>query len=461
MIHEIQPETVNKNFFDHLVHLAASQEVRASEDVFASNGLKLISKGTPFDATLYDRMAIHKLRKPLETSIEVDQPVTVKNIAEQAEEILDTRASMRALCGNRNGNRNSSRQITLLENLRTLPLSAQAESLLSVYCAKNQHLLPHLTQVTLISMSMVSKLQSLSPSFTQMIATAGIFHDIGDLYLDPELFQPGKELSPPQWKQVTAHPAIGQKVLQKIDGIHPSVAKFIMEHHERLDGFGYPRHIRSEQISAGGQVLSVAETISGLMSKSTLPLRHAEIALKIVPGEFAKNLINFISMAMEESGENSAEIQAESHDKGEMQTKVHDLFLQIAQVLTVYDFLQNAVRNFSDAAQHLLQQTMERFAAIQKAFASTGLDTTGGDKAPHLLDFRKTNSLLLRFEMQFVLDEIQWRLHELGRELAARCSTLPDTEGQTMLMLVAVLNNQRDKALLDPAGKMAPRPNPS
>lgn len=60
---------VNPHYLDHMVHTAERQELQASEDIIAGNGMKLLAKGARIDAAIRDRLLDHKLTKPLEECV--------------------------------------------------------------------------------------------------------------------------------------------------------------------------------------------------------------------------------------------------------------------------------------------------------------------------------------------------------------------------------------------------------
>lgn len=426
---------VNQFFFDQLVSLASTHEVNTTEDIYSSNGVKLIGKGAKVSAELYDRLVSHKLKKPLESSVVVEGGITPQKISEEAARMLDSKAYMRPFAGWK------SNQQTAIDILAALHFSPAAQTLISVYESKNSKALSHIAQVALIALGLAHKVQSHSGA-ARTISYASVFHDIGELYINPEIIQKKGILLPNEWHQVASHPVVGQTVLKQIEGIDAEVCTIVGEHHERLDGFGYPLGKRTVSIS--GQILCVAETVSGLINKRHMPMRHAELALKIVPGEYAAALINLISRARAEAGEENSLITPEMLSQENFPQKMQALFMRLAQILGVFDLVQQAARHFSKPTQGLLFDIYERFGSIQRAFSSTGLDTWDSKGFESISDVENN---LVRFESELVINEIQWRLGELSRELSLRCQRLPDIEAQSMLMLAAALNGEKQNEI--------------
>jgi PAS domain S-box-containing protein len=88
----------------------------------------------------------------------------------------------------------------------------------------------------------------------------GSIHDIGKIAVPAEILcKPGK-LNRPEVDLVRMHPEVGHDLLKHVDFPWP-VAKTILEHHERLDGSGYPSGLRGESISLPARVIAVADVV--------------------------------------------------------------------------------------------------------------------------------------------------------------------------------------------------------
>ena len=102
----------------------------------------------------------------------------------------------------------------------------------------------------------------------ERIALAGDLHDLGKQGIPSSiLVKPGK-LSASEYRLMQDHVQIGVDLLNSI-GFDATVVRYIAEHHERLDGSGYPNGLRGNEISLGGQIIGVADVTSALMSKRT------------------------------------------------------------------------------------------------------------------------------------------------------------------------------------------------
>jgi putative two-component system response regulator len=101
----------------------------------------------------------------------------------------------------------------------------------------------------------------------ERLELAGIAHDYGKIYLDDLGFlTKNGPLTPEEYAAVQRHPELGAKKL----GHHPQlreVCRFVVEHHEKWDGTGYPRRLKGEEISLAGRILGVVEVFDSLATK--------------------------------------------------------------------------------------------------------------------------------------------------------------------------------------------------
>jgi HD-GYP domain-containing protein (c-di-GMP phosphodiesterase class II) len=114
---------------------------------------------------------------------------------------------------------------------------------------------------------------------------AGLMHDLGKISIPAEiLFKPTK-LSELEFNLIKCHSKAGYEILKKIDFPWP-IAKIVLQHHERLDGSGYPYGLKAGQILQKSQVLAVADVVEAIAShRPYRPALGVEKALE----EISKN----------------------------------------------------------------------------------------------------------------------------------------------------------------------------
>ena len=100
---------------------------------------------------------------------------------------------------------------------------------------------------------------------------AGTLHDLGKLVLDDEvLLEPGP-LDDEQWRQVRRHPELGADLL--VAANLDTIARWVLAHHERPDGQGYPFGLTGEEIPLEARILAVADSYDAMRTERVY--RHA------------------------------------------------------------------------------------------------------------------------------------------------------------------------------------------
>ena len=129
----------------------------------------------------------------------------------------------------------------------------------------------------------------LSAEEQQMAHTAGLLHDIGKFVLPDNILKAsGRRLTGAEWEEIKRHPHEGARIVSQVDGYQP-IGEIILAHHERIDGQGYPRGLRGDEIPVLARVISVANTYDNTMTPrdsypESLSWREAAIGLRRVAG---------------------------------------------------------------------------------------------------------------------------------------------------------------------------------
>jgi putative nucleotidyltransferase with HDIG domain len=97
------------------------------------------------------------------------------------------------------------------------------------------------------------------------INLAAVVHDIGKISVPSEILSKPGRLSDPEFSMIKQHPDMGYEILKEIDFPWP-IAETVRQHHERLDGTGYPLGLRGDEILLESRILSVADTIEAMAS---------------------------------------------------------------------------------------------------------------------------------------------------------------------------------------------------
>jgi putative methionine-R-sulfoxide reductase with GAF domain len=116
------------------------------------------------------------------------------------------------------------------------------------------------------------------------IRIAGIIHDIGKIYVPAEILSKPRRLTTYEFNLIKTHPQVGYDILKSIEFPWP-VAKIVLQHHERLNGSGYPNKLMHDNIIVEARILGVADVVEAMASHRPyrpalgLPAALKEIAL--------------------------------------------------------------------------------------------------------------------------------------------------------------------------------------
>ena len=111
------------------------------------------------------------------------------------------------------------------------------------------------------------------------IFLAGLIHDIGKINVPAEILSKPGKLTELQYQLIQAHAEASYDIVKGVDFPWP-IAETVRQHHERLDGSGYPRGLSGDAILPEAKILAVADVVEAMMShRPYRPARGIEAAL--------------------------------------------------------------------------------------------------------------------------------------------------------------------------------------
>ncbi|HEY7256662.1 MAG TPA: HD-GYP domain-containing protein [Solirubrobacterales bacterium] len=102
----------------------------------------------------------------------------------------------------------------------------------------------------------------------ELVHIAALLHDIGKFILPDRILKANVPLTDEDWMLIRRHPQQGARVVSSLDGYGP-VADIILAHHERIDGKGYPRGLRGDEIPELARIISVADTYDVMTARDS------------------------------------------------------------------------------------------------------------------------------------------------------------------------------------------------
>ncbi len=142
--------------------------------------------------------------------------------------------------------------ITFIKNNRSYVLRIISDPSMN----DKNFLINHAIRSTVVSITIGLQLK-LSDERLIELGIASFLHEIGMILLPPQLYMNNKQLSAPEKLMLNTHPIVSYNILKKAN-FSPNIQMAVLEHHERVNGSGYPRHITGEKTSLYAKIIAVA-----------------------------------------------------------------------------------------------------------------------------------------------------------------------------------------------------------
>jgi putative nucleotidyltransferase with HDIG domain len=130
--------------------------------------------------------------------------------------------------------------------------------------ARDPYTSGHQERVATIAAAIAARLGH-DAAFCDGIHVAGLVHDVGKIYVPAEILTKPRRLTDAEMAIIREHPRVGYEILKDVKFPWP-IAEYVVHHHERLDGSGYPDHLAGDDISIGARILAVADVVEAMSS---------------------------------------------------------------------------------------------------------------------------------------------------------------------------------------------------
>jgi PAS domain S-box-containing protein/putative nucleotidyltransferase with HDIG domain len=147
--------------------------------------------------------------------------------------------------------------------LRTT-LKASIDALASAIEMRDPYTAGHQERVTRLGRAIALEM-GLDKERVEAIEIAGVIHDIGKLYVPAEILSKPTKLSDLEYSMIKMHAQVGYTILSKIDFPWP-IAQIVHQHHEAINGSGYPQGLAGKDILLEAKILCVADVVEAMSS---------------------------------------------------------------------------------------------------------------------------------------------------------------------------------------------------
>ncbi|MDT7836875.1 HD-GYP domain-containing protein [Aquabacterium sp. OR-4] len=274
--------SANPHALETILAASETRTIIAARDIVDLKGVKLWARDQPVSRALQERLLDRGLKEPLETSLRAKDGLNHERLA-------------RELAARMNGPLAALLQpaaAALMAALPSVPLHPVAQLLLTAAQDARPVAFAHAVDAMAVAGAMALARRAPAVVVTGAM-TAGLLHDIGEIYMSPDFGEAdiGATLDADQYRQLVVHPHIGQLLLSQLTDTRPDVVRAVAEHHERLDGSGFPRCLQGTALSPLGCLVAAAEAALLALREPGASLQHASVALRVVPGEFDEHMV--------------------------------------------------------------------------------------------------------------------------------------------------------------------------
>jgi putative nucleotidyltransferase with HDIG domain len=144
-------------------------------------------------------------------------------------------------------------------------MESTIEALASTVEARDPYTAGHQRRVAKLAASIAREMR-LPEDRIHAIYLAGIVHDVGKIHFPAEILMKPGPLTPIERALIETHAQLGYDILKGIDFPWP-IAQAVLQHHERLDGSGYPNRLRGDAIILDARILAVADVVEAMTSQ--------------------------------------------------------------------------------------------------------------------------------------------------------------------------------------------------
>ncbi len=409
-------ETANEHALATILEASNTKSIIASTDIFDRAGIKLWARDQPVSRELQRKLLDRQLRRPLESCLLAEDGVTSLTLLRSVEALLARTGPLAPVL--------APHAQRLVKEVSHVPLHPVAQLLLTASQASRPLAYEHAVEAMALAGALMAG-QGGSAQDLRLAMLCGLVHDLGEMYIDPRHGEADadRHLDFESYQHLVVHPHIGMLLLAQLTDAPPTVARAVAEHHERLDGSGYPHRLQGDAVSPLGRLLAATEATLGVLRHDGADLARASVALRVVPGEFDLHWVGQLAQA--------ARVQPSlaAHQSG-------------AQVLAGLQWLDEVLAESTQAVSELRSTTehAELQSALRLAEFLLGRLRAGWyDSGLWGLDKVRAEDVA---ELEAIEDELHHRLGGIQRAALLRAGDLPEAEAAALNRICCDLARQ-------------------
>ena len=399
-----------QHFTKAVTEFGEKRPVVTTRAIFNTRGIKIVEAGVAVNSGLYERLMQHQLERPLEDSVASPPTVTGRMLRDSAAAQLKAFPLFASMA------LDEETRALLLDTLERLPLPEPIAFQLTLAYEVRPDLFEHSVLSSMVAAWLAMETR-ISRATMATAATAGLLHDLGLLHLDPVLLSYRRNIDPAQRRQLYSHPLVSTVLIERHSEYPPEMVRGVREHHEFLDGSGYPASLAGEQISQVGRILALTELVAGSFAPGReAPVQRLSVQLRMNTHRYDEALVEKVLRILRPQ-------------PAEASTAIALLADPIEGLLAIYEALnawpvglekqpdlpsrrQQAIRNIPRQVAQL-QRTLARVGVTPEQLSQLGTDALG---------------IPLQTELTLLAREAAWQLGTLAQETRRHMGSHPGSE---------------------------------
>ncbi|WP_249871190.1 HD-GYP domain-containing protein [Oceanobacillus saliphilus] len=179
--------------------------------------------------------------------------------------------------------------------LKEIQTNEKSLTLLSDIFISDDYVFQHSLNVAIYSLAIGVQLKYPQKALVE-IGVGAMLHDVGKIFIDPDILHKPNRLTDQEFEIIKSHTQIGYDYLRKHSGISSVIAHCAYQHHERLDGSGYPRGISEKDMLPYAKLIGIADVFDAVTSNrvyrdAMLPHEGLEILYAGAMSLFDKEMV--------------------------------------------------------------------------------------------------------------------------------------------------------------------------
>ena len=401
--------TANPHALATILEASATKSIIASRDIFDISGIKLWARDMPVSGALQRKLLDRQLLNPLESCLMAEDGVTAHTLVLATQALVEAGTPLAALL--------RPQATRIVQEAAHLPLHSVAQLLLTAGQASRPESFDHAVQAMALSGALMAAHGGTTAEL-RLAMLCGLLHDLGEMYIDPRFGEADADraLDFQSYQQLVVHPHVGHLLAAQLTNYPGALARAIAEHHERMDGSGYPHGLQRDAISPLGRLLAVSEATLAVLRSERPDLARASVALRVVPGEFDLGWVGQITAAARAEPGQQARL-----DTDEVQARLARLDAGLGSAHDTTSAL--LPRAQSPAAKDALALARFLLSRLRKGWYASGLWSVESVAAQDAA------------EVEAIEDELFFRLRSIERAARLRAGDVAPADAALLTVL--------------------------